>query len=87
MQENCKHRMDAIKSRGPCKNSEDGNSMGGAHSSRDSRNITASTAEGRLAATRMPEIVETSQQQYYHQQRRQQHNMDAEIYQKVIRRA
>ncbi len=35
-----------------------------ANSSRDNRNITASTAEGRPAITRMPEIVETSQQQY-----------------------
>jgi hypothetical protein len=35
-----------------------------ANSSRDNRNITASTAEGRPATTRMPEIVETSQQQY-----------------------
>jgi len=35
-----------------------------ANSSRDKRNITASTAEGRPAITRMPEIVETSQQQY-----------------------
>jgi hypothetical protein len=31
--------------------------------SRDNRNITASTAEGRPLTTRMPEIVETSQQQ------------------------
>jgi hypothetical protein len=35
-----------------------------ANSSIDNRNITASTAEGRLATIRMPEIVETSQQQY-----------------------
>jgi hypothetical protein len=35
-----------------------------ANSSRDNRNITASTAEGRPITTRMPEIVETSQQQY-----------------------
>jgi hypothetical protein len=35
-----------------------------ANSSRDNRNITAITAEGGLATTRMPEIVETSQQQY-----------------------
>jgi hypothetical protein len=35
-----------------------------ANSSRDNRNIiTASTAEGRPATTRMQEIVETSQQQ------------------------
>jgi hypothetical protein len=34
------------------------------NSSRDNRNITASTAEGRPATTRMPEIVETTQQQY-----------------------
>jgi hypothetical protein len=34
------------------------------NSSRDNRSITASTAEGRPAKTRMPEIVETSQQQY-----------------------
>jgi hypothetical protein len=35
-----------------------------ANSSKDNRNIiTASTAEGRLATTVMPEIVETSQQQ------------------------
>jgi hypothetical protein len=32
------------------------------NSSRDNGNITASTAEGRPATTRMPEIVETSQQ-------------------------
>jgi hypothetical protein len=31
-------------------------------SSRDNRNITASTAEGRPVKKRMPEIVETSQQ-------------------------
>jgi hypothetical protein len=31
-----------------------------ANSSRDNRNITASTAEGRPATTRMPEIVEKS---------------------------
>jgi hypothetical protein len=48
-----------------------------ANSSRDNWNITASTAEGRPAITRMPEIVETSQQQYWHQQGCQQHNMDA----------
>jgi hypothetical protein len=35
-----------------------------ANSSRGNRNITASTAEGRPATTRMPETVETSQQQY-----------------------
>jgi hypothetical protein len=35
-----------------------------ANSSRDNRNITASTAEGKHATTRMPEIVETSQQHY-----------------------
>jgi hypothetical protein len=35
-----------------------------ANSSRDNRNITVSTAEGRPATTRMPEIVETSKQQY-----------------------
>jgi hypothetical protein len=35
-----------------------------ANSSRDNRNITASTAERRPVITRMPEIVETSQQQY-----------------------
>jgi hypothetical protein len=34
------------------------------NSSRDNRNITASTAEGRPITTRMPEIVEASQQQY-----------------------
>ncbi len=45
-----------------------------ANCSRDNRNITASTAAGRPATTRIPEIVETSQQ---HQQERQQHNMDA----------
>jgi hypothetical protein len=39
-----------------------------ATSSRDNRNITASTAEGGPATTVMPEIVETSQQQYWHQQ-------------------
>ncbi len=35
-----------------------------ANSSRDNGNIKASTAEGRIETTRMPEIVETSQQQY-----------------------
>ena len=30
-----------------------------ANSNRDNKNITASTAEGRPATTRMPEIVET----------------------------
>jgi hypothetical protein len=35
-----------------------------ANSSRHKRNITTSTAEGRPATMRMPEIVETSQQQY-----------------------
>jgi hypothetical protein len=35
-----------------------------ANSSRDNRNITASTAEGRPKTTMTPEIVETSQQQY-----------------------
>jgi hypothetical protein len=35
-----------------------------ANSSRDNRNITESTAEGRPKTRRMPEIVETSQQQY-----------------------
>jgi hypothetical protein len=35
-----------------------------ANSSRENRNITVSTAEGRSITTRMPEIVETSQQQY-----------------------
>jgi hypothetical protein len=34
-----------------------------ANSSRGNRNITESTAEGRPATKRMPEIVETSQQQ------------------------
>jgi hypothetical protein len=33
-------------------------------SSRDNRNITASTAEGRPRTIGMPEIVETSQQEY-----------------------
>ncbi len=33
-----------------------------ASSSRDNRNITVSTAEGRSKTTRMPEIVETIQQ-------------------------
>jgi hypothetical protein len=47
-----------------------------ANSSRDNRNITASTAGGRPTTTRIPEFVETSQQQYRHQQGRQQHNMD-----------
>ncbi len=59
---------------------EAGNRIEEANSSRyDNRNITVSTAEGRPAATRMPEIVEikTSQQQYWHQQGHQQHNMDA----------
>jgi hypothetical protein len=32
-----------------------------ANSSRDNRNIIASTAEGRSITTRMPQIVETSQ--------------------------
>jgi hypothetical protein len=35
-----------------------------ANSSRDNRNITVSTAEGRPATKKMSEIVETSQQQY-----------------------
>jgi hypothetical protein len=38
-----------------------------ASSSRDNKNITASTAEGRPPTTRMPEfpeIIETTQQQY-----------------------
>jgi hypothetical protein len=35
-----------------------------ANSSRDNRNITASTAEGKPPTTRMLEIVETSQQHY-----------------------
>jgi hypothetical protein len=35
-----------------------------ANSSRDNRNNTESTAEGRPATARIPEIVETSQQQY-----------------------
>jgi hypothetical protein len=48
-----------------------------ANSSRDNRNITASTAEGRPITTRMLEIIETSQQQYLHQQGRRQHNIDA----------
>ncbi len=50
-----------------------------ANSSRDNRNITASTAEGRPATARIPEIVETSLQQYKHHQGRQQHNMDTNI--------
>jgi hypothetical protein len=56
--------MSPIKSRDACKSSEVSNSIEKANSSRDNRNITASTAEERLATTRMPEIVETSQQQY-----------------------
>jgi hypothetical protein len=55
--------MDAINSRDACKNSE-ATAWREANSSRDNRNITVSTAEGRPATTRMPEIVETSQQQY-----------------------
>jgi hypothetical protein len=35
-----------------------------ANSSRDNRNITASTAEGRPITKKMPVTVETSQQQY-----------------------
>jgi hypothetical protein len=35
-----------------------------ANNSSDNRNITVSTAVGRHATARMPEIVETSQQQY-----------------------
>jgi hypothetical protein len=35
-----------------------------ANSSRDNRNITASTAEGRPAKARMPEIQKTNHQQY-----------------------
>jgi hypothetical protein len=35
-----------------------------ANSSRENRNITASTAEGRPTITRMSEIIEASQQQY-----------------------
>jgi hypothetical protein len=45
-------------------NSEASNSMERGQQSKDNRNITASTAEGRPITTRMPEIVETSQQQY-----------------------
>jgi hypothetical protein len=57
--------MDAIKSRDACKNSGAGISMeGGQQQQIQKRNITASTAEGRPATTRVPEIVETSQQQY-----------------------
>jgi hypothetical protein len=55
--------MDAIKSRDACKNSK-ATAWREANSSRDNRNITVSTAEGRPATARMPEIVETSQQQY-----------------------
>jgi hypothetical protein len=35
-----------------------------ANSSRDNRNVTASSAEGRPATKKMPEKVETSQEQY-----------------------
>jgi hypothetical protein len=48
--------MDTIKSRDACKNSVAGRSMEEANSSKDNRNITPSTAEGRLATTTMPEI-------------------------------
>jgi hypothetical protein len=43
-----------------------------ANYSRDNRNVTASTAEGRSTVTRIPEIEETSQQ---HQRGQQQHNI------------
>jgi hypothetical protein len=59
--------MDATKSRVAYKNSEAGYRLRAwreANSSRDNRNITASTAKGRPITTRMPEIEETSQQQY-----------------------
>jgi hypothetical protein len=54
--------MDTIKGRDACKNCEAGNSMEESNGSRDKTNITATTAEGSPATTRMPEIVETSQQ-------------------------
>ncbi len=55
--------MDAIKRRDACKKVKPATAWREANSSRDNRNITASTAEGRPATTRMPEIVlgETSQ--------------------------
>jgi hypothetical protein len=56
--------MGAIKSRDACKTVKPATAWRESNSSRDNRNITASTAEGRLITTRMPEIVETSQQQY-----------------------
>jgi hypothetical protein len=61
------HSMGAIKRRDACKNRKTvkwATAWREANGSRDNRNITASTAEGRPATTRMPEIVETSQQQY-----------------------
>jgi hypothetical protein len=70
--------MDATKKAGMfAKTVKPATSWREANSSRDNRNITTSTAEGRPIPTRMPEVVETSQQQYWHQQGRQQHNMDA----------
>jgi predicted NodU family carbamoyl transferase len=48
-----------------------------ANSSRDNKNITASTAERETHNNKNGKIAEPSQQQYYHQQGRQQHNMDA----------
>jgi hypothetical protein len=57
--------MDAIKSRGMlAKTVRSATAWREANRSRDNRNITGSTAEGRPITTRTPEIVETSQQQY-----------------------
>jgi hypothetical protein len=59
--------MNAIKKGMPAKTVQPAIAWREANSSRDNRNIIASTTEGRTATTRMPEL-ETSQQQYYHQQ-------------------
>ncbi len=64
--------MNTIKSRNACKAVKPATAWRESNSSRDNRNITASTAEGRPATTRMPEIVKTSIQ--LTQQGRQQHN-------------
>jgi hypothetical protein len=54
------YSMDAIKSRDACKTVKLATAWREANSSRDNRNITKSTAEGRPATTRMSEIVETT---------------------------
>jgi hypothetical protein len=58
--------MDAIKRRNAIKTEtvKPATAWREANSSRDKRNITAPTAEGRSTTARMLEIVETNQQQY-----------------------